>query len=367
MSQISPNAVSERLERDDEDMLLLDIRPADGFEEWHIPGSEHIDVYDELRSDPRSAADALSVLPRDKEIVTVCGVGKVSATATAVLREMGYDARTLTDGMHGWTRVHRTAEVPLDSVQVIQVARPGTGCLSYVLISNGEALVVDPSQYVEEYEDILDERGATATAVVETHAHADHVSGARDLATKHDVPHYLHPADADALAQTTGIDDGTELGPGPVRIEVVHTPGHTEGSVTLDVAGEALLTGDTLFLDSVGRPDLEAGNREEITARAGTLYESLKRLLDRPADALVLPAHDSGSPDPPMTAPLADVREQNELLGHSRATFVDAITQDIPDTPSNHERIKRANVGQLELDETDARQLELGPNQCAAE
>ena len=147
MSEITPEAVSNRLRRGDDELVLLDIRHTDGFEEWHIPGSEHIDVYDELKSDPQSATDALGALPRDREIVTVCGVGKASARATDVLQKMGYEAKTLIDGMRGWGRVHRTATIPIDDARLIQVARPGTGCLSYVLISEGDAILVDPSQY----------------------------------------------------------------------------------------------------------------------------------------------------------------------------------------------------------------------------
>lgn len=145
MSEISPEVVAERLEQGDSDLVLLDIRHTNAFEEWHIPGSEHVDVYDELKSDPRSATDALGNLPRDAEIVTVCGVGKISAIATDLLEEMGYEAKTLVDGMRGWSRVHRTATIPIDTGELIQVARPGTGCLSYVLVSNGGAVIVDPS------------------------------------------------------------------------------------------------------------------------------------------------------------------------------------------------------------------------------
>ncbi|MFB6197325.1 MAG: MBL fold metallo-hydrolase, partial [Halobacteriaceae archaeon] len=256
MSEISPQAVSERLEQNDDSMLLLDIRPTDGFEQWHIPGSEHIDVYEELKSDPQSATDALSVLPRDKEIITVCGVGKVSAIATGVLQEMGYDARTLTDGMRGWSRVHRTAPVPagLDGT-LVQVARPGKGCLSHVLISEGEAAVFDPSHYLEEYEAILDEYDADLAGVFDTHAHADHVSGAATFADRYGVPYYLHPKDALAV-DATPLEDEQVITVGRLDVEVIHTPGHSEGSVSFDIEEAVLITGDTLFHESVGRVEL---------------------------------------------------------------------------------------------------------------
>lgn len=366
MATITPETLSDRLEHGDDDLLLLDIRHADAFEEWHISGSEHIDIYDELTSDPETATDALEHLPEEKEIVTVCGVGEVSAIATDVLQDLGYEATTLVDGMSGWGRVHLVAPIPVETGQLLQVTRPGTGCLSYVVIADGEAAIIDPSQYTEHYENLVDAHDATLAAVLETHTHADHISGARALADVHNVPYYLHPADAGDLTTPTELEEGQTITIGSVPIDVIHTPGHTAGSVTFDVSGEGLLTGDTLFLESVGRPDLEGGNDTAIQARANTLYDSLQRLLDRPDDAFVLPAHDPGSPEPPTTAPLTDVYERNELLATDREEFIETVTANIPETPPNHEQIKRVNVGKETVDAAEAQELELGPNQCAA-
>lgn len=367
MSEITPEELEDQLTRENEDLYILDIRHTDEYEDWHIPTSENIDVYDELQDDTEAAKDALSQIPVDDEVVTVCAAGVISETATDILQEMDYNAKTLANGLNGWSRVHRSAPLDIASDgRLIQVARPGTGCLSYVLLSNGEAAVIDPSQYTDHYEDLIAEHEATLTAVLETHAHADHISGARALAEAHNVPYYLHPVDAGELSSTVGVEDGQELMIGAVSIKSLHTPGHTEGSVTFDVGAKALLTGDTLFLESVGRPDLEGGNDAAVRERAGVLYDSLQRLLNRPSDALVVPAHDPGAPDPPMTASLSEVQAQNELLAHDRDTFIDAITADIPETPPNHEQIKRVNVGEEIVEADEARQLKLGPNQCAA-
>ncbi|RBI60251.1 MBL fold metallo-hydrolase [halophilic archaeon] len=367
MAELSPENLGDRLEDGDDQLLVLDIRHEDEFESWHIPESVHIDVYDTLKESPEQAQSALTSLPQDKEIVTVCAAGEVSDTATTVLTDLGYDAMTLEDGMRGWSRVHFAANLPVTTPdQLIQVTRPGTGCLSYVLIDNGEAVIVDPSQYTQNYLDLIADHGATLTAVLETHAHADHISGAQELAVNHDVPHYLHPADAGELTPTTAFDDGEVITVGSISIESLHTPGHTEGSMTFNVEGEALLTGDTLFLESVGRPDLEGGSEGVIRERARTLYDSLQRLLSQSDEVQVLPAHDPGAPEPPTTTSLHEVREQNEILGYDQKEFVEVITANIPETPPNHEQIKRVNVGKEHVDEEKARQLELGPNQCAA-
>ncbi|MFC7139867.1 rhodanese-like domain-containing protein [Halosimplex aquaticum] len=338
MQEISPEELGEQLQDDNDGPLVLDIRHQADFEEWHIPGSRNVDVYDELTDDPEQAIEPLSDLPSDEQIVTVCAAGVVSQTATEVLQELGYDAVTLTDGMNGWSRVHRHAEVPVDvDGTLVQVARPGKGCLSHVLVSDSEAVVFDPSHYLDEYDTVLDEYDAELVAVFDTHAHADHVSGAADLADRHDVPYYLHQKDALAL-DATPVEDGQTVTVESLDIEVVHTPGHSEGSVSFDVEGNA-----------------------------ATLYESLQRLLDRPDDALVLPAHDPGSPEPPVAATLAEVRERNDDLGRDREAFVEELASDIPDHPPNFERVKRTNVGQESVPADELAELELGPNNCAAE
>jgi glyoxylase-like metal-dependent hydrolase (beta-lactamase superfamily II) len=373
MAEISPTELSDRLRDGDdesEDVLVLDIRHRDEYDEWHVPDSVNVDIYDELTDDPETAKDALEDLPADREIVTVCTAGIVSQTAAEVLREMGYDASTLTDGMNGWSRVHRSAPVPTDlEGTLVQVARPGKGCLSHVLISDGEAAVFDPSHYLEEYEAIIDAHDAELVGVFDTHAHADHVSGGADLAERHDVPYFLHPTDAIAI-DATPIEDGESVAIGSVDVEVIHTPGHSEGSVSFDLEGEALLTGDTLFHESVGRVELgvEAGLEDsDVEGNAATLYESLQRLLDRPDDAVVLPAHDPGSPEPPVTATLGDVKAQNADLDREREEFVETLASDIPDHPPNFERVKRTNVGQEDVPDEELSELELGPNRCAAE
>lgn len=369
MSKISPEELSGRLRAGD-GLIVLDIRREEEFDDWHIPDSVNVDVYDELTDDPDAARDALADVPDGKKTVTVCGAGAVAAIATDVLEEMGYDAATLADGMNGWSRVHRHAQVPVDlDGALIQLARPGKGCLSHVLVSDGEAAVFDPSHYLDEYKSVLDERGADLVGVFDTHAHADHVSGAAELADRHGVSYYLHPKDALAV-DAAPLADGRTVTVGQVDVEVVHTPGHSEGSVSFDVDGVALLTGDTLFHESVGRVELgvEAGIEEsDVEGNAAALYESLQRLRDRPDDALVLPAHDPGSPEPPVVATLADVEERNEDLGRDREAFVGELVSDVPEHPPNFERVKRTNVGQESVPADELAELELGPNNCAAE
>jgi len=370
MTEITPDDLSDSLWSDDNAPYVLDIRHEEEFEDWHIPGSVNIDVYDTLEEEPEAADKELASVPEDEKIVTVCAAGVLSQTATERLRAMGYDAKTLVDGMNGWSRVHRTAPVDADvDGTLVQVTRPGKGCLSHVLLSDGEAAVFDPSQYASEYEAIIDQYDADLAEVFDTHAHADHVSGGRKLAERHGVPYHLHPDDADEV-DATPVEDGQTITVGSVDISVIHTPGHSPGGVTYDVGGEALLTGDTLFHESVGRVELgvEAGLEDtNVEDNAATLYESLQRLIQRDGDPLVLPAHDPGSPEPPVTARLSDVREQNDDLDRSKEVFVATLASDTPEHPPNFQRVKRVNVGSEDVPDAELVDIELGPNNCAAE
>lgn len=369
MSEISPETLSDRLQSDDKP-LVLDIRHEDEYEDWHIPGSENIPIYEDLKNDREEARDSLTDIPEDQEVVTVCAAGVLSQDATELLRDLGYNAKTLVDGMNGWSRVHRSAPVGLDlDGTLVQVARPGKGCLSQVLISNGVAAVFDPSQYLREYEAVLDEYEVDLVGVFDSHGHADHVSGGQKLAEGHGVPYYLHPEDARGL-EVTPLADGQSLDIGEVEITVMHTPGHSPGSVTFLIEDEALLTGDTLFHDSVGRVELgvQAGIEDvDVEENAELLYESLEALRAVNGDPLVLPAHDPGSPEPPVTARLSEVVHRNSDLGRPRQEFVDSLSSDIPEHPPNFQRVKRINMGTGTAPEDELSELEVGPNRCAAE
>ena len=370
MAEITPNELSERLHNDDEPPRVLDIRNEAEFGDWHIPGSENVPVYDELKDDPEAAKVALSNVPDDREVITVCAAGVMSKTATEQLGEMGYEAKTLVDGMNGWSRVHRSAPVETDiDGTLLQVARPGKGCLSHVLVSDSEAAVYDPSQYIEEYEALLERYDAELVGVFDTHAHADHVSGGQELAESHGVDYHLHPTDDEGL-EATPVVDGDSFEVGTVEVTVIHTPGHSPGGVTFAVGGEALLTGDTLFHESVGRVELgvEAGLEDaDVTENAETLYQSLQRLRQRDGDPLVLPAHDPGSPEPPVAARLSEVETRNDDLNRPQNEFVADLASDVPEHPPNFQRVKRVNVGEERVGDEELQTLELGPNRCAAE
>jgi len=368
-TEIDAATVARRIAEDDE-LFVLDVRNEPDYEEWQIPGSTNIPVYDELRSHNFSGLEAhLDELPDDAEIAVACAAGVTSARAAEFLRGRGYDAKSIRDGMNAWGRVHREYDVA-DAEGVVQIVRPGTGCISYLAHDGDEAVVVDPTQYVDRYLNLADERDLEIVGVADTHAHADHVSGARRLAGELDVPYYLHGGDAGELDDVTEIEDGETIPVGDRSLEVQFTPGHTPGSVSFTF-GDALLSGDTLFLRSVGRPDLEDSSEDAVREAASQLYDSLEGLTELADDTVVLPGHFSDEAIRPLATKLGELRAEttNELLSYvadgDEAAFVETIVESLSDEPANYNQIKQINWGK-EQPSGDVESLELGPNNCAA-
>ena len=185
----------------------------------------------------------------------------------------------------------------------MEVKQIYTGCLAqgaYYIESNGEAAIVDPLREVQPYIDLANERGATIKYVLETHFHADFVSGHLTLSEKTGAPIVFGPNAAPDF-DTHMATDGERLTLGDVEIEVLHTPGHTMESTTYLLRNEdgdphAMFTGDTLFLGDVGRPDLAQKSELTIEDLAGHLYDSLRnKLMTQPDDTIVYPGHGAGS------------------------------------------------------------------------
>lgn len=364
-ASIGPESLREMLERG-ERVTVLDVRPKDQRSEWRIPGSVHLDAYGALKAkDPNAMKEAEPA--EGQPVVTVCASGNISAVAAGQLRDRGFEAYTLEGGMKAWSMAWNRAEVSVDGTEarVIQVRRTGKGCLSYLIGSGGEAAVIDASLDPEVYVDLAGSLGWKVTRVLDTHVHADHLSRSRALAEL--VGATLHmPEKSPVSYPFSSLGDGEAVGVGSSRLEAIRTPGHTAESTCYLLDGRALFTGDTLFNDSVGRPDLGAtvGGRRE---KARSMHASLRRLFKMDAATLILPGHTS-TPVPfdevPVVGSLAEVRQNVPLLRESEVAFVEKIAGSVLPPPENYERIVELNRAG-ELPEGDPAELEAGANRCA--
>lgn len=347
-------------------VTILDVRPEVERAEWAIPGSLHIDAYEQLKAGDAHALDAFDP-PAEIPIVTVCAAGRTSLIAAELLVQRGVDVRSLTGGMKGWSLAWNTARVriPGSTAEVIQVRRTGKGCLSYLIGSAGQAAVIDPSVEPLVYQELAARAGWSITLVLDTHIHADHLSRARLLADATGAQLRL-PAQERVSYPFTPLHDGDTLAVGADELQALHTPGHTTESMCYLLDGRALFTGDTLFLASVGRPDLEA-SAGEASRRARALHRTLRRLVELPAETLILPGHVS-EPIPftgePLVATLAEVRARVALIEQDETSFVETILSRIPPTPPNHQTIVAANEAGV-FPDSDVTDLEAGANRCA--
>jgi glyoxylase-like metal-dependent hydrolase (beta-lactamase superfamily II) len=221
------------------------------------------------------------------------------------------------------------------------------GCLahaSYLLASDGEAVVVDPQRDVDLYVKAATERGLAIRHIFETHLHADFVSGHKELAARTGAKIYMG-AQAGAKFAHVPVGDGFDLKFGKASIRVVETPGHTPESICLVVTDKeksispwAVLTGDTLFIGDVGRPDLSP--RHTPAQLAGLLYDSLHtKLLTLPDNVVVYPAHGAGSLcGKNMRAERSSTIGTERLTNYalqikSREEFIAQLTSNLPARP----------------------------------
>jgi len=371
MDEITPTELKLKLEAG-EPVSIVDIREAGEFAGWHIHGSSNLPVYEALSNKVVDGfTTGASGLPKDRPVVTVCRAGIVSLQAAELLKSMGYQAASLAGGIRGWGGVWSEAPVTRlgrPDVTFSQVRRNGKGCLSYLFGSRGEAAVVDPSVDIAAYTQIAEREGLRITHVLETHVHADHLSRARELCEKLGAQ-LVMPPNQRVNYRYTPINDEERLQVGDLEVVALATPGHTGESTCYLVGEKILLTGDTLFLNSVGRPDLEKGDAGAENG-ARMLYRSLHdRLLDRFDDVWIYPTHHAG-PIPfdraPIEASFAVLRSKLELLVADEQSFVAKILVSLQAKPPNFEDIIAVNEGKVDPDSIDPIALEAGPNRCAA-
>jgi len=372
--EVTPAELVDRIEAGDE-IRMLDIRTPKQI------ATGRVDVVPEEWSENIKLADFLELdevtLDKARPWAVACSRGNDSLTVAKMLADRGYDAFSVAGGMVAWmnTVIHRELEPAPELDRFVQLDRIGKGALGYVLVSDGEAFVVDPSRNTDSMRKWVEEIHARIVGVADTHAHADYVSGGPALAKACGVPYYLHQKDSIYPYDGTPgkityepANEGRTIRVGRATITCVHTPGHTEGSVSylLD-NGYAALTGDFVFVNSVGRPDL-GGKTAEWT---GVLWNSLQRARNEwPEDLIVYPAHFSCDKERDEQSIIRDrfgnLAGRNEPFAiATEVEFTEWIASRAGSFPDAYRRIKAINVGLETPTSEEMELLEIGRNECA--
>src|SRR2546421_3041523 len=375
-AHITADELAERLDRG-EPLQVLDVRAPDKLARNRIVFGPELEFHALPNSKILALADNRDLqLDASRPVAVICGHGNSSKQTTAFLRERGYEAYSVAGGMAAWEAVYVARRLsPTPSLShVVQLDRVGKGAIRYVHVSDGDSVVVDPGRHIERYDALLTELRATPAAVVDTHLHADYLSGARAAAARWQIPYFLHPDDAVSPYDGTPgrlayqpLRDGDTIAFGHATLRIAHVPGHTLGSIAL-IADEGLvLTGDFLFVQSVGRPDL-AGQTESW---AKLLWHSLERARQSwPGDLLVLPAHYASElerrADRAIAARFDVIAATNAAATiQDERAFLRWITEHTTSFPDAYRAIKESNLGLADLSDAEAEMLESGPNQCA--
>ncbi|WLV24491.1 MBL fold metallo-hydrolase [Aciduricibacillus chroicocephali] len=355
-----------------EKLFLLDVRNESDYKDWKIEGAnfQYLNIpYFELLD---GVDEILDKIPADQEILVACAKEGSSVMVAEMLSDAGLDVSYLEGGMKAWSEHLEPVKVGdlNGGGELYQFVRIGKGCLSYMVISNGEAALIDATRMTDVYLDFAQEMHAKITHVFDTHLHADHISGGRAIAQKTNATYWLPPKDATEVTfDYAPLEGGTDVTIGETKINIhsLYSPGHTIGSTSFIVDEKYLLSGDILFIDSIGRPDLAGLAEDWVGDLRESLYKRYKELSD---ELIVLPAHfmiiDELNEDGTVAEKLGTLFKENHGLKiEDENEFRKLVTENLPPQPNAYQEIRKTNMGKISPDEEQQREMEIGPNRCA--
>ncbi|MDO8945777.1 MAG: MBL fold metallo-hydrolase [Desulfocapsaceae bacterium] len=357
------------------DFVLLDVRNDKDFTNFSVEGPSffpYINIpYFDFMED---AQGSINLVPKGQKIRIVCAKEGSAKYVADLLCEHGFtDVGYLQQGIVSWGNALVPKKVSSDDEKytLYQFVRPGKASCSYMLISKDEAMVFDPSRNIEVYKAMAKQHGSKIIRSFETHRQADYISGSMQLAQEKGCKVLASRLDfTGATFPYEPVDDGeicnfTKKGP---EVKVVHTPGHTMGSSCYLIDNKYLLSGDTAFISTAGRPDL--GGRWAEWARE--LYLSLMlRLRDLPDNVQVLPGHytswSEANGEHIFMETLGNLRKHVVAFRlANEKKFAEFIEENMRPQPAVYAEIRKVNIGFLQVAQEEADVMDLGKNECGA-
>jgi glyoxylase-like metal-dependent hydrolase (beta-lactamase superfamily II) len=359
-----------------EDIIILDVRNPKDFSRFHIESPypfelHNVSYYDFMEAEEES----ITRVPAGRPIRIICAKEGSAKYVAEILDKHGFtDVGYLSGGFKSWGNMLVPKLVADENnFQLYQFIRPAKASCSYGLIYQGEMMLFDPSRNIDFYLDFAAEKGCTITKTFETHLQADYISGSRMISEKTGAIFYGNQKDfGNSNNPYTPVIDGethcfSENNTSPI-VDVLFTPGHTPGSTSYIINKKYMISGDTVFIASVGRPDL--GGQAE--AWAGMLYQTIGMVKELDQNIAVLPGHymnwEEANGDLIFTTSLADAIERNKSIYFitSEAEFIQFIKDNMREQPEEYATIRLINANTEQVDNDRAEELDIGKNECAA-
>ena len=357
------------------EFLLLDVRVNEEFDRFKVEGPFLTDMmnipYVEFVEHEEAS---VAKVPAVEKVRIVCAKEGSARYVGEILQNNGFkDVRYLAGGIKTWGNMLIPKLVASDnSYQLYQFIRPGKASCSYGLVSDGEMALFDPSRNVNFYQGFAEKNGARIIQSFETHLQADYISGSQQIAAGSGARILGHENDFKAATfKYKKVVDGqvyTFSKDGP-PVKALHMPGHTPGSTAYLIDDKYLITGDTVFILSIGRPDL-GGKVEEWSKM---LYHTLKtKIAALDKGLVILPGHymDWGEANPSQvfSDTLENIKNKNSAIYgiSSEGEFAGWIKANMRPQPEVYAEIRKVNAGLLEVDGEEQEIMDLGKNECAA-
>ncbi|MDR2550927.1 MAG: MBL fold metallo-hydrolase [Desulfobulbus sp.] len=355
------------------DMVVLDVRNAKDFARFQVESPRpftlvNISYFDFIEDEE----EAVARVPRNRAVRIVCAKENSARYVAEILDRHGFEVGYLQDGISSWGNLLVPRPVGRGTdYELFQFIRPGKASCSYGLVSGKEMMLFDPSRNLDFYLEFAAQQGCMVTKTFETHLQADYIAGSRDIARQTGAIFYANDGDFKTSNNPyTPLRDGETLrfGLGGPDVRAMFTPGHTPGSTSYLIDERFLLSGDTVFIDSVGRPDL-GGKAEEW---AVMLYETIRAVKRLDPNLQVLPGHyidwREANEDLVFSRSLGGILERNRAIYEidNPATFVAFIQANMRPQPEEYATIRLVNANLREEEQVRQEELDLGKNECAA-
>ncbi len=363
------------------DMVVLDVRNSKDFARFHVEmpypfTMVNISYFDFMELEEESV-QKVREFAAERPVYIICAKeGSAKYVAEILDRHKLQDIGYLEGGIKSWGNLLVPVQLQAEEkYKLYQFIRPAKASCSYGLLSENELQLFDPSRNIEFYLDFAAAQQARIVRSFETHLQADYIAGSRLLGAEHKVEIMANSADfTDASFAYTPLVDNKDYrrNNGPT-IQAIFTPGHTPGSTCYLIDNKFLISGDTVFIKSVGRPDLGG----QVEAWSAALFTSLQKIKKMPAAIQILPGHYSSweeaqkselKSDIAFHAVLADILTENAAIYDidNPTDFLHFIAGNMRQQPDEYATIRKINMGIEAVDAEQAEILDLGKNECAA-